>query len=65
MWVCFDYVHACAVMPTAGASLGFVLASGVLAMGGGQRGSSSKVAQPSALHTGTNTPLNQGLHILL
>lgn len=47
---------------------GFLLASGVLGDGrggGGQRRTGSKLAQPSAPHMGTNTPLNHGLHILL
>lgn len=46
---------------------GFLLASGVLGdgRGGGQRRTGSKLAQPSAPHMGTNTPLNHGLHILL
>lgn len=66
-----------AVMLSAGASLrsGFFISLCVFEGGGavceeegggmGQHHSSNKPELPSALHTGTNTPLNQGLHILL
>lgn len=59
------YVCCCHVSCWCIIRYGFLLASGVPGDGRGQHHSGSKLAHPSALHTGTNTPLNQGLHILL